>query len=566
MGAGEAIWRQEFLGADPVRLGKLLGLTGKEDPFSEWYAYQKLLRSIRDFHGELFLGLLDNRPRLVPKNLLEGHAYILGGTGTGKTSTAVAQLLMQLADGAGPPPPIFIFDLKPEGDRYLRGVAEWLSRRRTDAGEQGSLAFFSNRAGYQSLEFDPLHALLSQPSDKARAQSIIQSLMPTRTDKADEVFFLNENRQLLERVIQGSEQPKPKTFQDIIHKVDLLSRGKGGNREARGVHGALSDFVNMPHVRIGPPPQDTSGDLDFGRVLSTRQIAYVHLDSQSLPLASRSLGRLMLSCLFAEAVDRKIKHNNSPEFYLFIDEFHEIASTNVANFLTTARSAGARCILSHQSTASLDNKVTEVLLQNTSLQMLLSPDDAAVVDAFIRAAGEKIDIQRGGSTGVSYKRGATSSEMAGASSNSRDSTTSQSSTDGHSRGMDESFGNTWSERRVSSLTPEMLADLDSMPQTAMVRVKKKGDSSTAKTPWRGIAVLDLLYPFTTEEKDQFEAVSWPAEAVRPPESIQPENKGKGAKAVAKPALAPDVAATRAAVEARVTARHNVRKPPKPSKS
>ncbi len=528
--SAQSVWEEELFSSNPARLKTLLGLTGNRDPFSEWHAYHELKNAYPAIANEIFLGLFGNEPRLVPPAVLEGHGYILGGTGTGKTSIAIAQLLIQVARGRPEPPPIIIIDLKPEGDRYLRGVADWLAAKRGIP-----LAFFSNRADYQSLEFDPLHALSSQPSNKAIAQTILQALIPIRIHKSEEVFFLNENRELLERVLDEL-QGKNFTFADIIEEVRKLSRESGGNREARGVHGALSDFVNMPHVRIDKRPPDTSRDIDFGRVFTERQIAYVHLDSQSQPIASRSLGRLMLSCLLTEAVNRKVRRQLSPDFFLFIDEFHELASENIANLLTVARSAGARCILSHQTTASLGtDSITDVLLQNTSLQMLLSPDDEAVVNAFQRVAGEKIQIRRGGSKSTSFKEGASSSQMSGTSTNPWNAVTNSANTSqSYQHGLDEGFSESWQEERVSALTPDMLADLDSTPTTALVRVRKQGPDSTATTPWRGISVLNLLYPFTREEKDQREAVPWPTESPRPREKpAQPGQQKKDASPKAK---------------------------------
>src|SRR5205814_2171991 len=98
------------------------------DPFAEFERYYSLLRrSNKNYLSEVFVGIdpRSGQPLFVPKRVFEGHGYIIGGSDSGKTSHAIAQLLIQLADPyidrAGQdvgPPPILIIDLKPEGDRF----------------------------------------------------------------------------------------------------------------------------------------------------------------------------------------------------------------------------------------------------------------------------------------------------------------------------------------------------------------------------------------------------------------------------------------------------------------
>lgn len=519
---GDSAWDRFCNSGVAQRLGEMLGLTGDvNDPFSEWSAYHRLLLATSFGIKEIFLGMLGPQARLVTKKIFEGHVYILGGSGTGKTSAAVAQLLIQLARCIqGIAPPIFIFDLKPEGDRYLRATAEKLVRERHAAGcAQVALDFFSNSKDFESQTFDPWQSMQSYSSVKAKAQSLLSALMPTRVDKPDAVFFLNENRELLEAVLEGSKGPPPQSFRELLERLDSLSRGQKGNREARGVHGALSDFNRMPHVRISEKPQAPSNDVDFGRAFDEHRILYIHLDTHSTAASSRSVGRYMLFCLLAEAMRRSARAGTAKDYYLFIDEFHEIASQNIGNLINVARSSGARCILSHQTTASHESPaLAEVLLQSTNVQMLLSAEDHAVVQAFTRVAGEKVIRLRGGSEGKSLKHGASTSSTDGGPFDLLGAKliTQWSGTYGESHGLDNSYGTTWQETLVSALTPDMLTDLDSEPLSALVRVKKHGFGSPGRTKWRGISLLKLLYPYTEAEAMRLNSIAWPAD-ISPPE-------------------------------------------------
>lgn len=521
-------------------IGKLF----PKDTKSEFERYIEVLeRSSPRYRQEVFIGLEPetNRPLFVPRKVFNHHSYILGATGSGKTTQALAQLLIQLEwaydDTKGdhhPPPPMMIIDLKQNGDRYLRALAERIARVRGQ-----KLRFFSIDPEYESLQFDPLYCLRSIKYPIKLLETLMKAFGLIYPEGYGSDFFTAQQRtQLMEILLTN----RPTTMNELIEYMRNATRPKGGNTDARGLYSAMAVMGQSAHIRADGAPIDPDQLIDFERFFEQREIVYAHLDSRSMHLLSRDVGRLLLFSLLETASQRE-KQQQKTQAFVAIDEFHRLAASNVVEMLEDARSAGVGFLLAHQSSSSLKTRDSDfygILFENCSFKQCLTLEDPRVIELFQTIAGRTVEIRRGESTtetkGTSENKGWTnslsSSRSVGQNTQGSTSGSTWGATTGETGGTSKSHGVGMTESRreemVSGLTPEMITEVNDVPLLSLVHVKGVGEQGL--TPTRGIPIrVQGLYPVTESVAIEMMKAAWPlksfdAVAYYPNEDAVPRNQ------------------------------------------
>lgn len=503
------------------------------DDGSEFLRILELRRySSRRYRNEVFVGLRhpENEPLLVPREVFQRHGYVLGATGFGKTSYALAQLLIQLAESyewngrTEHPTGVMIIDLKPGGDPFLRALAEQVAYV-----EGRTFRFFSSDPTFQSVQFDPFAMLRATPYLVERAELLIKAFSLVYAEGYGSDFFTAEQRTLLTEIIH---EDKPDTFQKLINMVAHRTSGDKGNKDARGLYSAISGLQYALHVNVESKPVDPEEQIDFDRFLEKGEILYVHLDSRGTYLLGRDIGKLMLFSLLKAATER-LKRRDTRQAFVLIDEFQRLAARNVVEMLEDARSAGIGFVLAHQSSSALKTRDTDLygtLFENCSFKQCLTLDDPRVIDLFKLIAGRTIETNEGGATteGESHERGSSlnSGESFSSSWNSGTSgptgseadtwnksmshgettSTGRGTSEGHA--TSKSKTSSWQNERVSQLTPEMIVEVNNTELLSLVHVKGAGKGAT---PTGGVPVL--VQGLRPVSKDAYVAMSnqpWPA--------------------------------------------------------
>lgn len=505
-----------------------------EDAASEFRRIVELRRRSSGKHrNEVFVGLRhpENEPLLVPREVFQRHGYVLGGSGFGKTSYALAQLLIQLAEPykwvgnrRAQPTGVMIIDLKPGGDPFLRALAEQVAYDR-----ERTFRFFSSDPTYQSVQFDPFAMLRATPYLVERAELLIKAFSLVYAEGYGSDFFTAEQRTLLTEIIH---EDNPDTFQKLINMVAHRTSGDKGNKDARGLYSAISGLQYALHVNVESKPVDPEEQIDFDRFLDKGEILYVHLDSRGTYLLGRDIGKLMLFSLLKAATER-LKRRETRQAFVLIDEFQRLAARNVVEMLEDARSAGVGFVLAHQSSSALKTRDTDLygtLFENCSFKQCLTLEDARVIDLFKLISGRVIEKKEGGATteGEAHERGSSRSSGEAISSSWSSGTSgmtgyeadkwskSESRGDTTSTGRGTSEGHTtsksttasWQNELVARLTPEMIVEVNNTELLSLVHVKGGSDGAT---PTDGVPVLvQGLYPVSKGEYQAMSLRPWPA--------------------------------------------------------
>lgn len=490
---------------------------------------------------EVFIGVRHPvpSPLFVPREVFQRHSYILGATGFGKTSHAIAQLLIQLSEkypwiktnesknpdaddsAEGQFASILIIDMKPTGDTFLRALAEQLADR-----DQRTFRFFSTAPELQSVQFDPFTLLRLTPYPLERVEMLLKAFSLIYPEGYGSDFFTSEQRRVLTQVMYNC---KPNNFTELVDFVrEAVS--KKGNTDARGLLSAVMGVQRALHLNADARAVPSEQNLDFDRFLAEGEIAYVHLDSRGTYLLGRDVGKLMLFTLLKIATER-YKRRQIRQTFVVIDEFQRLAAANIVEMLEDARAAGIAFILAHQSAAALETRDRDLyasLFENCSFKQCLTLENKRVIELLTLVSGQTTQRVEGGSKGWnsavqstdSWSRSfGTGSSSGLAESSDGKVTRSTGSSDSSSHGTGGGTGyaegrsetQSWEDTLCPGLTPELIAKVNNIELLSLVHVK---GATKGVTPTGGVPVLvQGLYPVTDSEYLEMSDRAWPTVAV-----------------------------------------------------
>lgn len=325
-------------------------------------------------------------PYSLPASLLTRHCYVIGKTGTGKTTllqNAVASLIQQ---GQG----IGVID--PHGD-FASTLLDLVPPDRV------------NDVVYLDPS-DPTHApalnlvsSVTRPEDRPLIASALvaafRHIWSESWGPRMEYILYNSLRVLLDSQ-NTSLVSLPRLLSDPDYRRTLVKQcrdpfvrhfwdeefGRWDDRFLREaispIQNKLGQFTTMPPLRhmLGQIPLK----IDFREILDSGKILVVNLSKGSLgDDASRLLGALITAFIASTAMGRSNQREaERRDFVLFIDEAQNFLSDALASILSESRKYGLGLVLSHQFLDQLPPRLQSAVLGNagTTICFALCGEDA----------------------------------------------------------------------------------------------------------------------------------------------------------------------------------------------
>jgi len=338
----------------------------------DWGARQRFNRPRTKLPKEgIIAGVVDGKPLHLPESGRARHTYVIGATGTGKSTLLLNLIRQDLAAGEG----MIIFD--PHGDLYHQVVASVPARRRKeviliDPHPRAEVPGFNLlalpdddyrdvRSKFIADEFVSLfHQLWSIPEALGPVfeQYFRNGLMllmrnrsgiPSTLADFPRVFMDAEYRNAL---LETAEVPG---VRDFWTKMAIRVRGEADlNNMGPYITSKLDGMINsgiIPRIFANPRP-----NLHLDQIMDERGILIVNLNKGLLGTReSRLLGILLMTQILACA----FKRNEVPEAqrtpcHLYIDEFQNFVSDGVASMLSEARKFALHLTLANQTLQQLN--------------------------------------------------------------------------------------------------------------------------------------------------------------------------------------------------------------------
>ncbi len=303
-----------------------------------------------------FLAVSDDKQDIVvEESILNRHLHVLGPTGGGKTSLVILPLAKQAIEKQRG---CCFIDFK--GDevfkKYVQAKAKQASKK---------FYYFSIDPNEPSIGYNPL----SSGDIHSKVDRIMTALELIYQGPAG--FYSNVQAMafvgLLEEMVKQRKEINFLSVKGALTNQHFLRRMKVDAQEVKGLLSAISWIAGIDVIN--------RNELDLGKVIKNGDVAFFALKSQVNTRLAEAIGRMLIIDLKSQAVFRK---ETDPPFFIFIDEFQNLACSHFVDVISKVRSANFCLVLSNQSRGNLSNvspAFENAIFTNTATKVIFMQED-----------------------------------------------------------------------------------------------------------------------------------------------------------------------------------------------
>ncbi len=326
------------------------------------------------------------QPVFIDEEDRRRHMYVVGQTGTGKTTLLSSMLIEDIKNGRG----VAIVD--PHGD-VAESVLNHIPKERLD-----DLIYFNPGDIMRPMGLNMIDYNFDRPEEKTfivnEMQSIFNKLFVAETmGPMFEQYMRNALLLLMEDM---PNEPAtlievPRIFTDTEFRKRKLQRIKNPvvidfwEKEAAKAGGEASlanmtpyitskfnNFIANDYMRpiIGQP----KSAFNFREVMDSGKILIINLSKGRIgDINAGLLGMLFTGKLLMAALSRGdiSDVNKRRDFYLYIDEFQNFTTDSISTIFSEARKYRLNLVVAHQFIAQLEEKIRDSIFGNVGSQVVM---------------------------------------------------------------------------------------------------------------------------------------------------------------------------------------------------
>lgn len=326
----------------------------------------------------LFKG--DKKPVYVTEDDRRRHVYIIGQTGTGKSTLITNMVIDDINSGKG----VAIVD--PHGDLIEKILAQ-IPKNRIDDVIVFDPGDIMKPLGMNMLEYD-----FNMPEQKTfivnELLGILHKLFPESGEAMGPMFeqyFKNSLLLLMEDALNepATLMEVARLFTDAEFRKRKLARIKNPvvidfwEKEASKVSGEASLANMTPYITskfnnftandyVRPIIGQVQSAFNFRNIMDERKILLVNLSKGRIgDLNANLLGMIIVGKILMAALSRvNIPQEQRKDFNLYIDEFQNFTTDSIATILSEARKYKLNLTIAHQFIAQLTEKIRDAVFGN----------------------------------------------------------------------------------------------------------------------------------------------------------------------------------------------------------
>jgi hypothetical protein len=325
--------------------------------------------------GEL-LTPINGRRKLVRLSIEDRmrHVYVVGRTGTGKSSLLQHMILQDIEQGYG----VIVID--PHGD-LVEGVLERCPTYR----EQDVMLFdpsdteypigfnlldvegdfqrnivISDFIGLLYAIFDPTRVGMIGPRFENAVRQSMLVTMDLHNGSFLEMVRMMTDKKFRDQAVEFVQDPMVRMYWKEIAS-DFARLGDGN----------MMDYVTSKFARFQVSPlRNIIGQgrtvLDIERMMSEQRILLVNLSKGKIgPETSQFLGLVLIPQIFIATLKRaKLPQSERHPICLYVDEFHNLTTSSFSQMLAEARKYGLAITVANQFISQLTDSVREAIFGN----------------------------------------------------------------------------------------------------------------------------------------------------------------------------------------------------------
>jgi hypothetical protein len=299
------------------------------------------------------------------------HMYVIGKTGTGKSTLLGSLIRQDIEAGEG----VALFD--PHGDLVERALAS-VPEHRT-----GDLIYFNVPDGSSPLGFNPLESVApaKRPLAAAAMLEVFKKIWADSWGPRSEHILRNSFLALLD-LPQATLADVLKLLDDEAFRRNVAGLVRNDQvrrfwlREYSGyparfraeaiapIQNKVGAFLADPILhRIMTQPRSS---FDLRRVMDDGKILLVNLAKGKIGGDGAALlGALLVSKIGLTALTRAdVPEDNRRDFFLYLDEFQTFTTLSLATMLSELRKYRVNLILAHQYLSQLGPQLRDAILGN----------------------------------------------------------------------------------------------------------------------------------------------------------------------------------------------------------
>jgi len=348
----------------------------------------------------VYLGTNTHRGKETPIYLAKEdrvrHCYVIGQTGTGKTTILKNMIIQDIENGNG------CCFMDPHGSD-IQDILAHIPPERIDDVIYFDPAYTARPMGLNMLEFDP-----NFPEQKTFVVNELLAIfnklfdMKVAGGPMFEQYFRNSALLIMEdpesgmTLLEIGRVLTDKAFRDL-----KLSKCKSPiikqfweNAEKTTGESALANFVpyitNKFDVFISndimrPVVAQQKSVLNFRDIMDNKKILLVNLSKGRLgDINSHLIGLVLVGKLTMAALSRvdQVGRGTINDFYLYIDEFQNVTTDSIATILSEARKYRLALTVAHQYIEQLEENIKNAVFGNVGNMIIyrVSPENAAVFE------------------------------------------------------------------------------------------------------------------------------------------------------------------------------------------
>jgi len=336
------------------------------------------------------------------------HLYVIGQTGTGKTTLLKNMIEQDIKNGEG------VCFIDPHGD-VSQEILGLIPKERID-----DVVYFNPPDTKQPIGFNILEYDKNRPEDKTRIINMIIEIigkiynLEMTGGPLFEQYLRNSLLLLMDNPDWGHTLlDVSRVFVDERFREDLLSKCKNypvvefwreqATRAQRElsldemitwVTSKLNPFTTNDYIRpIICQPKST---IDFRDIMDNKKIFIANLPKGVLGETSAYImGMLLITKILIAAFARgEIPESERKDFYLYIDEFQNFAFKGVASILAEARKYRLNMIFAHQYIKQVPEDIINAVFGNvgTIIAFRVGPEDAEFLERKFAPVFSKFDF------------------------------------------------------------------------------------------------------------------------------------------------------------------------------
>lgn len=303
-----------------------------------------------------FLGVSDDKEDIVlEENILNHHLHVLGSTGSGKTSLVVLPLARQALDKERG---CCFIDFK--GDEVFKKYV-----RKKAMENNKKFYYFSIDPHEASIGYNPLSSgdILSKVDRIMTALELIYQGPAGFYSNVQAMTFV----ELLKKMASQKQEINFLHVKEDLDDPRFLMSVDVKSQEIKGLLAAISWIAGVDVIN--------RDQLDLSHVIKNGDVAFFALKSQVNTRLAEAIGKMLIIDLKSQAVFRK---ETDPPYFIFIDEFQNLACSHFVDVISKVRSANFCLVLSNQSRgnlSSVSHAFENAIFTNTATKVIFTQED-----------------------------------------------------------------------------------------------------------------------------------------------------------------------------------------------